>query len=230
MIVKNSFVKYLILSAVIILLFTHGLQVFINGFSKNQFALPIFIIAGLAVFTGRRSLYSVFFFLFGVGAILTIKDLAHMAGASFFLCAVYYKKNNITLSASFILIIISYLLSYYLNGHENYINLIEGIIGNSVFFIFLYTLFIKQPSKIDHLSKVTPLDKRQLLIMKYLSLDIPRKQIPDTVPEKELWKHDIDNFTLDIVNSEIAKMKKILDIKSEFSLGVWYTKKIEIPE
>ena len=198
------------------------------GISLNQFSIPIFIMMIIAVIIENRKLYFYSFYLMAAFALLTLESPDDLAPSVLLFIALLYYGNMKTLVASLALIPTMYTINSFISTYTDFYNLPVGIIGNTGILLFLYFAVIRQSSNIDHLSKVTPLSKRQLLILKYLAIGVSRKEMPEKVPERELWKHDIDKFSFHIINSEIAEIKTKLDIESEFELGIWYNKKTEI--
>ena len=198
------------------------------GPSLNQLSIPVFILMIIALLKRDRKIYFLSFFLMGIVCIITLKKPDDLTPVILFFIALLYYGNFKTLILSIASIPSAYIINMFIYNHADFYNLPVGIVGNVGILIFLYIAVIRQPSNIDHLSKVTPLSKRQLLILKYLAIGVSRKEMPEKVPERELWKHDIDKFSFHIINSEIAEIKTKLDIESEFELGIWYNKKTEI--
>lgn len=230
MIVRGKVSKIFFISLLMILATTHIMHIIIAGISLNQITLPICIIFAIAVKTENRHFYSYGFLVTGIFNILTLPELANLSPFIFLFLSVYYQPKNIIKFLTPAIIICSFVISYHINDFNNYINLIEGISGNISFLVIFYFLFIKKPEDINILSKITPLTKRQLLILKCLAMDIPRKQIPASVKDSTLWRLDLDRdkFTVDIINTEIAKIKKVLELTNEMCLGIWYNKQVEI--
>lgn len=228
--VKNKLLKFIFCIVLSALLSMHISKLIFTGPAINQISIPGFIFMIYAIISEKRKLYFASFLVMAFMAMITLESPDDLAPCVLLFIALLYSQKQESFIITICIIPAGFMINYFISDYTDFYNLPIGIIGNGGILAFLYFAVIKQPSKIDHLAKVTPLDHRQLLIMKYLSMDIPRKQIPDKVPERELWKYEIDNFTVDIINSEIAKIKKILELKSEFALGIWYSKKTEIPE
>ena len=182
----------------------------------------------LAIIRESRKLYFLSFFTMGILSIITMKSGSELAPCLMFFIAMLYSQKEKSLYISICFITSGFILNYFFTEYPDPFTLPSAIVGNVGILLYLYFAVIRQPAKIDYLSKVTPLDRRQLLILKYLSRGVSRKEMPDKVSEKELWKYDIYKFSTDIINSEISKMKKILNITSEFELGIWYSKRTEI--
>ncbi len=204
-----------------------------KGPGLNQISLPIFILMAISIYKENRILYSFSFASMGALAIVTLQNVGGLTAALapvplFWVALDYYSKPSIIVYIAG-MIPSAWLLNYFVYQRTDYFNLPVAIIGNFILLTIFYFKNIKQPSNIDHLSKVTPLSKRQLLILKYLAAGVSRKEMPDKIQDRELWKHDIDKFSFHIINSEIADIKTRLDIESEFELGIWYNKKTEIP-
>lgn len=193
-----------------------------KGVTINQITFVIIGIIFVAVIKENRFLYFISFLLTAIFSTLTLSNLAELTPfVFFFLSVVYYRRIIYAIPG---VLITSFVFSYYINDYDNYMNLIEGIFGNLSYLILFCIIFIKQPTDIKYLSMITPLSKRQLLILKKLSEDIPRKQIPSKTKDLELWNLNLtkDKFTVDIINTEISKIKKILKINNEMCLGIWY--------
>lgn len=206
----------------IILISTHIVSVLNKGITINQITFVIIGIISVAVIKENRFLYFISFLLSAIFCTLTLSNLAELTPfVFFFLSVVYYRRIIYVIPG---VLIASFVFSYYINDYNNYMNLIEGIFANLAYLILFCIVFIKQPTDIKYLSMVTPLSKRQLLILKKLSEDIPRKQIPSKTKDLELWNLDLtkDKFTVDIINTEISKIKKTLKINNEMCLGIWY--------
>lgn len=222
MIIRNKILKFAIIFLSIILIATHTISILTKGFTLNQLTLFIIVLFCIAALKESKLLYFISFLSIGILCILTVKNLSDLSPTIFlFLAITYYRKAIYIIPG---ILIPSYVFSYYINDFDSYANLIEGIIGNLLFLILYCLLFLKQPTDIKYLSIVTPLSKRQLLILKKLSKDIPRKQIPSKTKDLELWSLDLtkEKFTIDIINSEISKIKKTLNINNEMCLGIWY--------
>lgn len=210
---------------------THITSIFVNGISFSNVTILISILVIVAVIREMRNLYSISILLFGVGCVLTLPEMANLAPFGiFFLGLYYFRDKSIGLMVFPVALVFSFLLSYIVNGFCDPINLIEGIMGNLFMFFLFYFMFLKQSGDIWRLSKTTPLTRRQLLILRQLDKDIPRKEIPGSVRESELWSLDLEkeHFTLAVINTEISRIKNKLDIKSEFCLGTWYKEKIDV--
>lgn len=226
--VKNKILKYILYVALAILTALHIMKIIVEGFDIDQLSIIAFIMIFISILKEKRIYYGYSFFIMGTIAILCLNSFSDLSAVPILFIAVLYYSKPLMLVLISITIPVSFMASYYMDPSGSVSHIIEGVIFNYAFLAFLYFAVIRQPSDIDHLARVTPLDRRQLLILKYLARDISRKEMPGTIPERELWKYDIDNFTIDIINSEIAKIKKVLDIKSEFALGIWYSRKAEI--
>lgn len=226
--IKNKLLKYFLYSGLSLLTLLHIYKIIFDSLEIDQISIVIFILLFVAIYRENKTIYSISFLSMGILSILAMSELSNLSPVPiFFIALLYCSKPYIILFIS-VIIPASFVLNYYINGFGTFSQLVEGILFNYAFLTFLYFAVIRQPSDIEHLARITPLSKRQLLILKYLEKGIPRKQIPDVVKDRELWKLDIENFTVDIINSEIATIKKTLDLKTEFQLGVWYDKKTEI--
>lgn len=226
--IKNKLLKYtlsIVLSALIAL---HISKWIFIGVNINQITIPALFVMIFAMIKEDRKIYFLSFVLMGIVSIITLKNPDDLTPVLMFFIALLYYGNFKSLIICIASIPTAYMINMFIMHHEEFYNIPVGILGNVGVLIFLYLAVIRQPSNIDHLSKVTPLSKRQLLILKYLAAGVSRKEMPEKVPERELWKHDIEKFSFHIINSEISDIKTSLDIESEFELGIWYNKKTEI--
>lgn len=226
--INNKLLRYILSIVLCALTSMHISRWLFIGPSLNQLSIPVFLIMIIALIKRNRKIYFLSFFLMGIVCIITLNKPDDLTPVILFFIALLYYGNFKTLIFSIASIPSAYMINMFIYNHADFYNLPVGIVGNVGILIFLYIAVIRQPSNIDHLSKVTPLNKRQLLILKYLAIGISRKEMPEKVPERELWKHDIDKFSFHIINSDIADIKTVLDIDSEFELGIWYNKKTEI--
>lgn len=229
--IRNRFLKTIIISILSLLVSTHILAIFEKGISLNNITILLVAVFIYGVIKEVSLIYSITLILVGTFSTLTLPELTEISPFIFFFLALYFLKyRKYGLIFIPLLLILGYLGSYMLNDFDNPINLIEGIMGNLFLFFLFNFIFLQQTGSIIKLSRTTPLNKRQLLILRQLSKDIPRKQIPDSVKESELWSLDLEKkkFTLDIINTDIAKIKQKLEIKGDFALALWYKEKIEI--
>ena len=179
----------------------------------------------IAILKENRNLYFYSFYSMAILNMLFSEYPGELAPCLMLFIALLYNGSINNLIMSIAIIPSALVINSFYSNFGNLHTLPIGIIGNVGILLFLYFAVIRQPSRIDHLAKVTPLTHRQLIILKYLSIGISRKKMPGKVPERELWKYEIDKFSFDIINAEIAKIKNVLDIDSEFCLGIWYNKK-----
>jgi hypothetical protein len=229
MIVTNKILKSIIISLLLLLSSIHIQKIIFKGIGLNQITLVIAVFLGIAILKESRALYSISFYLFSVGYILSGPSIGLEPVIGFFIALLYF-NNSKTILAIITGLPVFLVLNFFIYERVDFENLVLLIIGISGILLFLYLAVIKQPENIEKLSKITPLTKRQLLILKYLAMDIPRKQIPSSVKDSTLWRLglDRDKFTVDIINTEIAKVKKELEIVNGEALGVWYNKQVEI--
>ncbi len=227
--INNKLLRYILSIVLCALTAMHISRWLFIGPSLNQLSIPVFVLMIVALIKKDRRIYFLSFLLMGIVCIITLKKPDDLTPVILFFIALLYYGNFKTLIISIASIPSAYMVNMFIYNHTDFFNIPVGIVGNVGILIFLYIAVIRQPSNIDHLSKVTPLNKRQLLILKYLAAGVSRKEMPDKIQDRELWKHDIDKFSFHIINSEIADIKTRLDIESEFELGIWYNKKTEIP-
>ena len=226
--IYNKLLKFILCVVLSALLSMHISKCIFIGPSINQISIPGFLLMIIAIIKEKRKLYFLSFFIMAFMAMMTLESPDDLAPVVLLFIAMLYSGNQKTLMLCMASIPSGFMVNYFIADYIDFFNLPIGIIGNAGILLFLYFAVIRQPSNIDHLSKVTPLSKRQLLILKYLAIGVSRKEMPGKIKDQELWKYDIDKFSFHIINSEIADIKTLLDIESEFELGIWYNKKTEI--
>lgn len=226
--VHNKILKSILSIVLVAILSMHVSKWLFIGPSINQLSIPFFLLMLVGVIKENRKIYFLSFYFIAIFSIITLESPDDLAPSMLMFIALLYYGNRNTLILCLASIPSAFIINSFIANYTDFFNVPISILGNGGILIFLYYAVIRQPSSITHLARITPLDARQLIILKYLSRDMSRKEMPDKIPERELWKHDIENFTFDIINSEISKIKKILDIHSEFALGIWYSNKCEI--
>jgi hypothetical protein len=217
---------------------THIIKIFHSGFGLNQLSMPVFILMAIAVFLEHKTFYGFSFLLMGIVCIISLTPSPSLQSALaptlLFFISLMYSSKSISISIMTVSIPISFVLNFYIKERADFYNLPLAILVNYAVLFFLYSAVIKKKSDITLLSKITPLTPRQLLILKYICYDIKRKDMPKIVKDSELWNLDIERsgFTLDIINTEIAKIKSktVLNINNAEALGVWYITQTEILE
>lgn len=231
MVARNKIIKTILISLLCLLASTHILSIITKGLTMNSFTLVIVAFFIVGIYRENKMFYSVALIVQSIHTTLGLPELTEISPFIFsFLGLYYFRKRDTGVIIIPVILIFSFLLSYIVNDFCEPINLIEGIMGNLFLLFVFYFMFLKQSGDIHRLSKTTPLTRRQLLILRQIDRDIPRKKIPGSVKESELWSLDLEreHFTLAVINTEISRIKNKLDINSEFCLGAWYREKIDV--
>lgn len=225
--VENKLLKLILCVVLTSILSMHVAKIFYIGFSVNQGSILIFLFMIYAVLKENRTAYFYSFSLMAFMAMVTLESPDDLTPCVMLFVSLLYKGSFPYLMISIANILIGYIINGFIATYDDFYNVPVAIIGNSGVLIFLYFSVIKQPADIDYLEKTTSLTHRQLLILKCMHKGMSRKEMPNKIPKKELWKYNIENFTFDIINAEISKIKLSLDLKSEFELGSWYESHIK---
>lgn len=219
---KNRLLKYLVCSVLAVLIVSHIVQMFFTKPDLSQFSLIIFTLIFIAVFKENKIMYSFSFISMGILCILTLPELANLGAVPIFFIAMLYCSKPIILSSIFVSIISSYLINYYLTSGTNYINLIEGILGNIAFLAGFYFSAITKLSENKKVHrKIDDMEPIEKAIMDYVSIDgYTQKEIAAELnnPENKFYDEKKKPYSGDMIYGIIKNIREDLTPEGEVTL------------